>query len=662
MSGGRKTYRTEKLNDHTAKPSIHTIDYTLSKIRCRITEGKLRHQELADYLNSLNVNMYVALSEDATNIVGTCEYDSNPNQIVGLVPPLNEDTGMPIPSTFKATSAAAMESILVDPDIPIANTVNVVMAQPLAMNVPPFCLLVYGGNGKFTKAHVTKRWAFIVNELATVGIKGIVFASDSDPRYNGSMRDLILSHRTDELSIFPPWFAFDCSSSDYLPFQDHVHIGTKLKNRLLSDNSKLMFGEHRISKEHLSKLLDASTRDQHGLFRSDIENGDPMNFNAIQRMSDPKAVEMLKQHVEGSDGTRIFLKLTDKVLRSFLDFSLTPLERINNMWYAVFILRYWKEYIKRHPNQNSDNFITSYTYVCIEINAHSLVSLIMYLKKNKLNLFLPHLMSSQPCEFFFREFRSLSTIGSTFTTTSVLGMIRRCERIALMNEMSRTKCPNFTFVTESKRAREIYYNTNLSGYKTIELPTTVEIIEEIESAKEKAIQDAVELGVQIEQPFNFTCDIEPSKPARTKEVPKKSCPRVDGTRLNQFSGLRLRDYTSKLDLTTFDENSSYVAIDDINTNDTGERRIHVRKSSLCKLYMEYHTKLSSDRLKRVRQRAPPKININEDREALKKFVESNFDENTDDSSDGSWEASEANSDETGSSSDESIFLSDSCEL
>lgn len=234
MSGGRKTYKTEKKNDD-ARPSIYSIDYHLGKKKPRITEGKLRHLELANYLKSLKLPMYVSLSEDAKNIKGSVEYAAKLNQIIGLVLPLNDDTGMPFSSSYEATSATAMENILLDPKIPIANVVNVVMAQPLVMNTPPFCLLVYGGNGKYTKEHVKKRWAFILKELKNVGITTLVFASDSEPRYNGCMRDLILSHRSDESSLFPAWFEFDCLFADYFPVQDEPHIGTKMRNRALND-------------------------------------------------------------------------------------------------------------------------------------------------------------------------------------------------------------------------------------------------------------------------------------------------------------------------------------------------------------------------------------------------------------------------------------------
>lgn len=608
MSGGPKTFKTMKLNDYDAMPSVHSIEKYIYKNKVTITEGKLRHSELAEYLKALKLDPYVSLSEDATNVTGTFEYSPKLNQIIGLVPPKCKETGMPIPSSFAATSATAIDSILLNPNIPLANMVNVVMAQPLALNTPAFCLLIYGGNGQFSKEEVGMRWEFIVRKLAEVGVKVINFASDSDPRYNGAMKDLVLKNLTDESSQFPEWYQFDCTTADYVPMQDNPHVGTKLRNRISNEKCDLTFGTYSISMEHLLTLIRTVSRDKHGLFESYISNKDKMNFLSVQKITEPKVLEYLKKHVEGSDGTVMYLKLTNMFLRAFLDRSLTPLDRIRNVWYVVFVLRIWKEFITRHPKQNSKHFISSYTYNCIEINAHSLVSIVLFLKANGLErLFFPHLMDSQPCESFFREFRSFTTVGSSVSTTTILGMIHRCERIALMNEISRSKLKNFTFVTDSKRNREIYYNTNRDGYRTNTLPCIAEIISGIEGVKEKAITDCVKLGVILDGPFDFKSHVKPSvRKKKEKPVPMNTFTPNDGTKLTRFKNLQLKNYSDKIDFAKFDEKSSYVAIDDVNLDGNGERRIYVRKSTLCKLYINESTKLSADRTRRVMQRAPCK--------------------------------------------------------
>lgn len=157
LTGGNKMYKTLKLNIRDGVPSSHCIDKYLARIRSNVTEGVLRQHELVDYLKCLNLPMIVSLSEDATRINGRIEYCKESNQIVGFCPPINAETGMPVPLTFAATSASAMESILTDSDANISHSVNVLMAQPLGNRIPAFCLLIYGTNGKFSAKDVTNR-------------------------------------------------------------------------------------------------------------------------------------------------------------------------------------------------------------------------------------------------------------------------------------------------------------------------------------------------------------------------------------------------------------------------------------------------------------------------------------------------------------------------
>lgn len=296
INGGPKVYKTLKNNDYNGMPSIHSTNRAMWKNKKIVIEGVLRHVELADFMKSLNLPMYVSLSEDATSVTGKIEYSPKLNQIIGIVPPLNEKTGMPVPLTFASTSATATESILLDQKAEISNNVNVIMAQPLASGIPAFCLLVFGGNGKFTKQDVSNRWSHVTKKLAEVGIKVLSFASDSDSRYNGCMRDVMLSAEVDESSGFPNWFRFDCSTAEYFPVQDTVHIGTKLRNRILKKN--IRFGEHEISLQHLVIMMNTFSRDKHGLHPTHLDKNDRMNFISVQKITDPRVIQLLESGVE----------------------------------------------------------------------------------------------------------------------------------------------------------------------------------------------------------------------------------------------------------------------------------------------------------------------------------------------------------------------------
>ena len=130
-----------------------------------------------------------------------------------------------------------------------------------------------------------------------------------------------------------------------------------------------------------------------------------------------ESVKNLLTSIPDAKGTTIYLSIMKSINDSFLDKTLECLSRVETAWYAVFVLRYWRQWIVRHSNYNlANNFITSNTYMCIELNAHSLLIHILSLQ----NLlpptsenFLSWLLGSQCCERLFISARSMS---STFST------------------------------------------------------------------------------------------------------------------------------------------------------------------------------------------------------------------------------------------------------
>lgn len=61
-----------------------------------LVEGRLRCQELSEYLEKLKAVKSVWISEDATGIVSKITYDPKTNQLVGILLPSN-NRGCPIP-------------------------------------------------------------------------------------------------------------------------------------------------------------------------------------------------------------------------------------------------------------------------------------------------------------------------------------------------------------------------------------------------------------------------------------------------------------------------------------------------------------------------------------------------------------------------------------
>lgn len=135
----------------------------INKNKVKITEGKLRCDDLATYLDNVGAPKHVWISEDGSGIVAKICYDSTTNQLVGLVLPLDSDTRMPIPFSFKPKSLKDLE--LLSKEVK-SNIVQIVMAQPIKEGVSPFILQMFGTDNKQTALDVSRRWKFTRDELA----------------------------------------------------------------------------------------------------------------------------------------------------------------------------------------------------------------------------------------------------------------------------------------------------------------------------------------------------------------------------------------------------------------------------------------------------------------------------------------------------------------
>lgn len=135
----------------------------ISQNKQRIIEGELRCEQLLKYLDGLKVKKSVWLSEDATGIVSKVEYDPSTNQLIGLVLPINAETGMPISFSFKATSHNEIQRFMESAEK--SKLLYVVMAQPLIEHAPPFVLQLFFTKNQFSTLDVVKRLQFTAQEL-----------------------------------------------------------------------------------------------------------------------------------------------------------------------------------------------------------------------------------------------------------------------------------------------------------------------------------------------------------------------------------------------------------------------------------------------------------------------------------------------------------------
>ena len=226
------------------------------------------------------------------------------------------------------------------------------------------------------------------------------------------------------------WFNINARAVSYI--QDTVHIAVKLKTRLLKPSVILPLGSYIATSAHLNILKNSYGKDVHGIRDRDINHKDKQNFDAVLNIV--KAASILDK-IPDSLGTKCYLEVIQCVVDSYLDKSLSPLERINKIWYAAFFLRLWRQWLLLNRNYTlKNNFITGNAFKCVELNAHAMIVQLITLRdhfRNDYACFIPWLLGSQTCERTFRNARSMSSVFSTVINFSMLSLVRRLHRLQI---------------------------------------------------------------------------------------------------------------------------------------------------------------------------------------------------------------------------------------
>lgn len=621
MISGPLAYETLQTNLECALPTLQSVNRYIRRTNCHIVEGVLRCEELRLYLEERDLPLVVSLSEDATRIEGRIQYDSKTNQLIGFVLPINEQTGMPIPHSYKARDASEIFKHFAS-NSEQAHFVNVIMAQPIGKEAP-FCMLIFGSNGNYTAMDVSKRWLHIIDQLKAVDIKVLTISSDSDPKYNAAMRQnsgLGLSidtaaepSSTDHFTSID-WFSCGnirtiCQDPFYV--QDTPHIGTKMRNFLLKTRSnpeKLPFGNtYFVNMHHLCSLLDFFSKADHLLCATTLNPIDRQNYSSVLQMCSQKVSTMLRKNIVNSEGTAKFLDVMRDVIDAYMDYKLSPLQRIRKMWYSLFILRIWREYvISKKKLTLKDNFLTLNCYTCIELNAHSLVLLIVHLKKVKTpELFAPMLYSSQPCESTFRIVRSYASTYSTVVNCSVKEILDRLNKVQLQSDIATHSAENFSYPKLANK-----FSGKLNDV-AISLPTLQEMYDEIEKCKMEAIEYAIHVGLinkKKSKNIDLSCKVVPYVPKQTKRKKRNEQRNSNNNEyLNEILTLSLRlqngsfkNYSDKFLNEMIPESGPYVEVN--KKMCSMKERVVVKKTFLSWLLRSNIRKLSSDRLERVKSK------------------------------------------------------------
>lgn len=86
-----------------------------------------------------------------------------------------------------------------------------------------------------------------------------------------------------------------------------------------------------VSRAHLVQLL-ALPRDQHGLTPSDLDTSDKMKFKPVQKITQPRVINLLRTTIPESLATAIYLELMNNIMQSFMNDDMTTEDRVFNVW------------------------------------------------------------------------------------------------------------------------------------------------------------------------------------------------------------------------------------------------------------------------------------------------------------------------------------------
>ena len=266
---GPSAYKLINANMPEAFPSLSTVEREASKCYQPLEEGEFLFDKLSAHLDVYNAPRVISISEDATRVISRVEYDGNSDSIIGFVLPLNENA-LPKKDSFHATSFEEIEQMFSTSKK--ASNAYIYVAQAMSLSVPPFCLALIGSDNCFDATVVMKRWKYIVKECNLRNIQVISFGSDGDSRLLTSMRIAIKLHNyspkqyqqcnlinqgmlpKDKLLEIPPsWNSWFCVNNvtNTTFVQDPVHLGVKLKARLLTYSQVLPMGKYSVLSSHL---------------------------------------------------------------------------------------------------------------------------------------------------------------------------------------------------------------------------------------------------------------------------------------------------------------------------------------------------------------------------------------------------------------------------
>ncbi|CAF4984796.1 unnamed protein product [Rotaria magnacalcarata] len=230
-----------------------------------------------------------------------------------------------------------------------------------------------------------------------------------------------------------PWFYLR-KKQLFLFFQDATHLVTKWRNRLLSSTAQLIVGQQSITIQHVADIIENSnyTKLDHGLNRSDLNPKDRQNYNSCVKLASDNVLSIL---LDGTDtyGTYVYLRLLQMIILAYVEKRTRIEECLQSAWCIVFVCRMWWAWLQNKQsksttastitktNAKSKCFITKTAYLSVELNAHTLLYMVLLVKQKQLP----------------REALNVSLSGtySTMANFTAVDFLRRSQKISLLNSI-----------------------------------------------------------------------------------------------------------------------------------------------------------------------------------------------------------------------------------
>ncbi|CAF3367732.1 unnamed protein product [Rotaria socialis] len=373
---------------------------TGTKADGKIVEGEFRYDALRDLQTSNNYQLAVC-SENCTSVTPKVMYDASTNIFIGFSTPL--DHGVSVTQFFQTDSYDQLKEWFENEEK--SNLLNVHMLELLTISKSSstsFLLGAYRITSKFNSIDVLRRWLWIFERSRISNIRILAFSADCDPKYLRAMR------------LITGFFA-------------------KLPNIPISERND---------------VLEQSIETNAWISKTDVYPKDRQNFGSCAKISTDDVLFPLN-NVSDSYATQVYLRLLRSIIIAYIEKSASIIDRIYHSWMTVFICRLWwtglqltdeEKISTEHQDKNKAFFfITKAAYHSIEINAHTLLSVVILVCQHDLpeSALCISSFNSQTCENVFRLTRSMPGTFSSNVNFTVGQFLRRAGKLSVLQDIER---------------------------------------------------------------------------------------------------------------------------------------------------------------------------------------------------------------------------------